>query len=45
MTARILPQCLFLLAAATGIGLSGGTDVAVVMISGWSAGALLGALP
>jgi hypothetical protein len=44
MTARIIPQCLFLL-AATGIGLSGGADVAVVMISGWSAGAIFGALP
>jgi hypothetical protein len=44
MTSRLLPQCLFLFGAAA-LGLSGGDDIAMVMISGWSAGAIFGALP
>jgi hypothetical protein len=42
MTARILPQLVFLL-GATGLGAAGYGDVSLVMLAGWSAGTLLGA--
>jgi hypothetical protein len=44
MTARILPQFLFLF-GATGLGMAGCGDVSLAMFLGWSAGTLLGARP
>jgi hypothetical protein len=44
MTQRLLPQ-LLLLVGTTGLGLAGCNDAALVILCGWSAGALLGARP